>query len=113
MAFYEQFVARIYFSADYYFPLGTCHYLAGGRVIIFFPLVWGRVTIFLSIFIEKINYEYPAAAGFRFLLILPLPSKKKCPEGRNKMIYMNLDVRYCILKEGQTDRRILLFRCYV
>ena len=59
------------------------------------------------------NYEYPAAAGFRFLLISPLPSKKKCPEGRNKTIYMNLDVRYCILKEGQTDRRILLFHCYV
>ena len=59
---------------------------------------------FKSIFIEKINYEYPAAAGFRFLLILPLPSKKKCPEGRNK-IYMNLDVRYCILKKGKTDRQ--------
>ena len=29
------------------------------------------------------------------------------------MIYMNLDVRYCILKEGQTDRRIQLFQCYV
>ena len=26
---------------------------------------------------------------------------------------MNLDVRYCILKEGQTDRRILLFHCYI
>ena len=26
---------------------------------------------------------------------------------------MNLDVRYCILKEGQTDRRIQLFHCYV
>ena len=63
-----------------------------------------------------INYEYPAAAGagFRFLLILPLPSKKNGPEGRNKAIYMNLDVRYGILKEGrQTDRRILLFYCYV
>ena len=97
----------------------------GGRVIIFFPLVWGRITFFFTVFlgeghkffkvffIEKINYEYPAAAGFPFLLILPLPSKKKCPEGRNKTIYMNLDVRYCILKEGQTDRRILLFHCYV
>ena len=81
----------------------------------------GRVTIFLkSFFIEKINYEYwyPAAAGagFRFLLnylILPLLSKKKCPEGRNKTIYMNLDIRYGILKESQTDRQILLFYCYV
>ena len=50
MAFYGQFVARIYFSADYYFPLGTCHYLAGVRVIIFFLLVWGRVTIFFKVF---------------------------------------------------------------
>ena len=70
-------------------------------------------NFFKSIFIEKINYEYLVAAGFRFLLILPLRSKKKCPEGRNKTTYMNLDVRYCILKEGQTDRRILLFHCYV
>ena len=40
-------------------------------------------NFFKVFFIEKINYEYPAAAGagFRFLLILPLPSKKKCPEG--------------------------------
>ena len=73
--------------------------ILGGRVIIFFPLVWGRVTIFSRFFredhyffkfffIEKINYEYPAAAGagFRFLLILLLPSKKKYPEGRNKTI---------------------------
>ena len=66
-------------------------------------------NFFKSIFLEKINYEYRAAAGFRFLLILPLPSKKKCPEGRNKTIYMRLDVRYCILKEGQ----ILLFHCFV
>ena len=57
-------------------------------------------NFFKSIFIEKINYEYPAAAGFRLLLILPLPSKQKCPEGRNRTIYMNLDVRHCILKEG-------------
>ena len=70
-------------------------------------------NFFNSIFIEKINYEYLAAAGFRFLLILPLPSKKKCPEGRNKTICMSLDERYCILKEGQTDRRILLIHCYV
>ena len=72
-------------------------------------------NFFKVFFIDKINYEYPAAAGagVRFLLILPLPSKKKCPEGRNKTIYMNLDVRYGILKEGQTDRRILLFCCYV
>ena len=70
-------------------------------------------NFFKSIFIDKVNYEYPAAAGFRFLHILPLPSKKKCPEGTNKTIYMNLDVRYCILKEGQTDRRILLFHCYI
>ena len=73
----------------------------------------GGSYFFKSIFIEKINYEYPAAAGFRFLLILPLPSKKKRPEGKNKTIYMNLDVRYCNFKEGQTDRRILLFHCYV
>ena len=48
-------------------------------------------NFFKVFFIEKINYEYPAAAGagFRFLLILPLPSKKKCPEGRNKTMYMN------------------------
>ena len=75
----------------------------GGEGHNFFPLVWERVTIFFKVFlgrviiffIEKINYEYPAAAGagFRFLLILPLPSKKKCPEGRNKAIYMNLEVR--------------------
>ena len=70
-------------------------------------------NFFKVFFIEKVNYEYPAAAVFRFLLILPLPSKKKYPEGRNKTIYMNLDVRYCILKEGQTDRRILLFHCCV
>ena len=70
-------------------------------------------NFFKVFFIEKVNYEYPAAAGFRFLLILPLPSKKKYPEGRDKTIYMHLDVRYCILKEGQTDRRILLFHCYV
>ena len=37
----------------------------------------GEGHIFLKYFIEKIYYEYPAAAGFRFLLILPLPSKKK------------------------------------
>ena len=101
---------------------GGDHYF-GGKGHIFFPLVWGRVTISSSFYrghnfskvflLRKINYENPAAAGFRFLLILPLPSKKKCPEGRNKTIYMNLDVRYCILKEGQTDRRILLFHCYV
>ena len=36
--------------------LGTCHYLVGGghyfggRVIIFFPLVWGRVTSFFKVF---------------------------------------------------------------
>ena len=39
--------------------------------------------------------------------------KEKCLEGRNKTIYINLDVRYSILKEGQTVRRILLFYCYV
>ena len=56
-----------------------------------------------------------AGAGFRIklLLISPLPSKKKSPESRNKTVYMNLDVRYGILKVGQTDRRILLFFCYV
>ena len=58
------------------------------------------VIFFLKVFLlRKYITKYPAAAGFRFLLILPLPSKKKCPEGRNKTIYMNLDVRYCILKE--------------
>ena len=55
----------------------------GGEGHNFFPLVWGRVTISFKVFrggsyfskvsfIEKINYEYPAAAGagFRFLLTL-------------------------------------------
>ena len=59
------------------------------------------------------NYEYPVAAGFRFLLISPLPSKKKCPEGRNKTIYMNLDVRYGIFEGGsnrQTNLAIPLLR---
>ena len=65
----------------------------GGRVIIFFQDFLGEDHNFFKVFfIEKINYEYPAAAGFRFLFILPLPSKKKCPEGRNKTIYTNLDV---------------------
>ena len=99
----------------------------GGRVIIFSLLSGGGSQIFSrfirggskffssSFFIEKITYEHPAAAGagFRSLLILPLPSKKKCPEDRIKTIYMSLDARYGILKEGQTDRRILLFYCYV
>ena len=68
----------------------------GGEGHNFFPLVCARVTIFSkvfrggsyffkNIFIEKIIYKYPAAAGFRFLLILPLPSKKKYPEGRNNL----------------------------
>ena len=96
----------------------------GGRVILFSLLSGGgsqflsrffsgRVIIFLKVFIEKINYEYLAAAEacFRFLLILPLPSKRKCPGGRNKKFYMNLDVRYGFLKEGQTAGRILLFYC--
>ena len=101
--------------------LGTCHYLAGGLALFlgenFFPPVWGRVTIFSSFlgeghnvfkvfFIEKINYEYPAVAGvvFRFLLILPLPSKKKCPEGRIKTIYMNLDTYTIWHLEGGSNR---------
>ena len=79
-----------------------------GEVHNFFKVFYGRVIIFF-----KFLYPAAAGAGFRFLLILSLPSKKKCPEGRNKTIYMNLDVRYGILKEGQTDRRILLFYCYV
>ena len=56
--------------------------------------LWKGHNVFKVFFIEKINYEYSAVAGagFRFSLILPLPSKKKCPEGRNKTIYMNLDV---------------------
>ena len=91
--------------------------LSGGGSQFFSRFFSGGSFFFLSFFIEKINCEYPAAAGagFRFLLILPLPSKKKCPEGRNKTIYMNLDleVRYGILKESQTDRRILLFYSYV
>ena len=87
--------------------------LSGGESQFFSRFFRGGSEFFKSIFIDKVNYEYPAAAGFRFLHILPLPSKKKCPEGTNKTIYMNLDVRYCILKEGQTDRRILLFHCYI
>ena len=48
-------------------------------------------NFFKVFFIENLIYEYPAAAGagFRFLLILSPPSKKKCPEGRNKVIYMS------------------------
>ena len=63
----------------------------------FFQVFLGEGHNFFKVFfIEKINYEYHAAVGaaFRFLLILPFRSKKKCPEGRNKPIYMNLDVRY-------------------
>ena len=41
-------------------------------------------NFFKSIFIEKINYEYPAAAGFRFLLILPRPSKKNVQRAETK-----------------------------
>ena len=44
---------------------------------------------------------------FASYLLCPL-RQKKCPKGRNKAIYMNLNVRYGILKEGQTDRRILI-----
>ena len=68
----------------------------GGEGHYFFQGFLGKGhNFFKVIFIEKINYEYSAAAGtgFRFLLILPLSSKKKCPEGRNKAVYMNLDVR--------------------
>ena len=79
----------------------------GGGVTIFFKVFLGEGhNFFKSIFIEKINYEYPAAAGagFRFLLIVPLPSKKKYPEGRNKTISMNLDIRYCTRLEGGSNR---------
>ena len=91
----------------------------GGRVIIFSLLSGGGSQFFSRFyrrgFIEEINCEYPATAGagFCFLLFLSLPSMKKCPEGRNKTIYMNLDIRYGIFKESQTDRRILPFYCYV
>ena len=95
-----------YFGGEGHNSFPSC--LGEGRN--FFQGFVGEGHNFLKVFfIEKIDYEYTAAAGFRFLLILPLPSKKKCPEGRNKTIYMNLDVRFFFLKEGQTDRRILLF----
>ena len=86
---------------------GPLFFLGGGGVTIFFKVFLGEGhNFFKSIFIEKINYEYPAAAGagFRFLLIVPLPSKKKCPEGRNKTISMNLDIRYCTRLEGGSNR---------
>ena len=48
---------RIAAFVSHSLSLGTCHYLAGGRatilggrVIIFFPLVWGRVSIFSRFF---------------------------------------------------------------
>ena len=69
--------------------------------------------IFLKFFfIEKLNYKYPAAAGagFRFLLILPLLSKKNVQRAETKRSIRLYDIH--ILKEGQTDRRILLY-CYV
>ena len=67
--------------------VGEVHYFGGGGSQFFF-LLSGEGSqffqgflreghIFLKYFIEKINYEYPAAAGFRFLLVLPLPSTKR------------------------------------
>ena len=91
----------------------------GGRVTFFSLLSVGGSQFFSKIFLGRViiflKFLYPAAAGagFHFLLILSLPLKNKCLEGRRKTIYMNLDVGYGILKERQTDRRILLFYCYV
>ena len=59
--------------------------ILGGRVIIFFPLVWGRDTIF-SRFLR-------GGSGFSLLTCFVPSVKEKCPEGRNKTICMNLDVR--------------------
>ena len=62
-------------------------FLSGGGSQFFSSFFKGRVIIFLKFFfIEKINYEYPAAAGagFRFLLILSLPSKKNAQKAETK-----------------------------
>ena len=50
----------------------------------FFQGFLGEGHFFKSIFIEKINYEYPPAAGFRSLLILPFPSKKNVQKAETK-----------------------------
>ena len=91
----------------------------GGRVIIFSLLSGLESQFFSNILGEGHNFfksfytMLQRELVFTSYLFCPFRQRKKCPEGKNKTIYMNLDVRYGILKERQTDRRILLFYCYV
>ena len=88
---------------------GEGHYF-GGEGHNFFPSCLGEGHSFFQGFVGE-GHNFFKAAGFHFLLILPLPSKKKMSrrQKQNDLYEFRLDVRYCILKEGQTDRRIQLF----
>ena len=84
-----------------------------------FSLLFGGGSQFFQGFLEEGHNFFESfytllqrVLVFASYLFCPFRQRKKCPEGRNKTFYMNLDVRYGILKEGQTDRRSLLFYCY-
>ena len=91
------------------------HYF-GGEGHNFFPLVWGRVTIFFkvflgeghnffeSIFIEKINYENHAAAGFRFFNTYFAPSVKEKMSRRQKQNDLYEFRRTILHLEGRSNR---------
>ena len=60
-------------------------------------------NFFKSIFIEKIYYEYPAAAGFRFSLIFA-PSVKEKMSRRQKQNDLYEFRRTILHLEGESNR---------